>query len=222
MQAHAFVIEGGTEAGIARALEHVEGGLGLEVKGNPDVLVLRYGLFSVEDARRVAELASEAPFSGTARAIIIAADRAYRESQNALLKLFEEPPKGVTLFLVLPTLGGLLPTLRSRVSVLRTSGGTEVNELARGFLASASARASIVKKLTSGKDEDDRRENRDEALMLVEGIERAAYENGVEKNAALLAELGILRSYLYDRSAPVKMILEHLSLVTPRGLGVKA
>ena len=67
-------------------------------KGNPDIVVLRYGLLSVEDARRVSELAAGAPFVGEHKVVIIAASRAYHEAQNALLKLFEEPPPGTYLF----------------------------------------------------------------------------------------------------------------------------
>ena len=50
---HAFVIEAGAEEGIEAAQAWAERELGMKMKGNPDVVVLRYGLLSVEDARRV-------------------------------------------------------------------------------------------------------------------------------------------------------------------------
>ena len=53
------------------------------------------------------------------------------------------------------------------------------------------------------------------------GIEAAVYRNrGFTKPpvAALLRDIATLRAYLYDRGAPVKMILEHLSLVIPKNL----
>ena len=49
-QHHAFVIEAGAEEGIELAQAWVQKELGMTVRGNPDVVVLRYGLFSVEDA----------------------------------------------------------------------------------------------------------------------------------------------------------------------------
>ncbi len=184
------------------------------------MIEFRYGLFSVEDARKVASVASQAPIGGEEKAIIIAASRMYHEAQNALLKVFEEPPKGTHLFLVVPTPGMLLPTLRSRVQML--GGGhpmSYISEAAEEFLkASKDKRTAIIKKLTTGKDEDERRENRDAAIEIVNGIEAAAYASGAGKHAALLAELSVLRGYLHDRAAPLKMILEHLSLVLPRGL----
>jgi len=116
---HALVIESGEEEGIETALAWTKRELGMEALGNPDITILRYGLFAVEDARKVADLSASAPFSGDYKVIIISAGRAYHEAQNALLKIFEEPPRGVYIFLVLPSLGGLLPTLRSRVQVLK-------------------------------------------------------------------------------------------------------
>src|SRR5438045_3864548 len=118
MRHHAFVIEAEAEKGIEVASAWVEKELGMKILGNPDVATVRFGLLSVADARLVSKLASGAPFAGEYKVVITTANRAYHEAQNALLKLFEEPPPGTYLFLVMPTLGGLLPTLRSRVSIL--------------------------------------------------------------------------------------------------------
>ena len=219
MQHHAFVIEAPVEEGVELALGYAERELGLATKGNPDVVVLRHGLLSAEDARLAGEHAAQGAFRGSTKVIIIAANRAYHEAQNMLLKLFEEPPKGTVLFLVLPTLGGLLPTLRSRVQELKQTAGSkqQTENPATEFLrGSVEKRAALVKRLTSGKDEESRRENRDEAIALVNGIEAALAKQGVEKHAADLSELARLRDFLYDRSAPVKQILEHLALVIPK------
>jgi len=237
---HAFAIEAEAEEGIEIAQTWVEKELGMKAKNpstklgasNPDVVVLRYGLFSVADARRVLEVAASVPLAGENKVLIISASRAYHEAQNALLKLFEEPPPGMHLFLVLPSLGGLLPTLRSRVQVLQgykdesiKYKGKSISKEAEEFIkASKERRSAIIKKLTSGKDEEERRELRDEAIEIVNGVEAAAYQQrgntlqfpkGV---SSLLNDIAVLRSHLYDRSAPVKMILEHLSLVIPRNL----
>lgn len=227
MRHHAYVIEAGVEEGVDRALEWVKDELGLEAKANPDVIVLRYGLFSVADARRVSEIAMQAPLRGKDKVIIIAATRAYHEAQNALLKLFEEPTLDTHLFLILPTLGGLLPTLRSRVSILDFHVGpprSHITKETEEFIkASREKRSGMIKKLTRGKDEEVRRENRDKTLAIVNGVEAVAYAKTREGHAvpeitALLHDVATLRGFLHDRSAPVKMILEHLSLVIPKGL----
>ena len=221
---HAFVIEAGAGEGIEVAQAWAKRELGMGFKNNPDVVVLRYGLLSVEDARSIYDSAIQAPFRGDYKAIVIAASRVYHEAQNALLKLFEEPPPGTYLFLVLPTLGSLLPTLRSRVQVLNAHVGfTKPHILAEEFMkASKEKRSAIIKKLTSGRDEEERREYHEEAIAILNGIEAIVYatREGLTftKHAALLFDIATLRGHLYDRSAPVKMILEHLSLVLPKNL----
>ena len=223
---HAFVIEAEAEEGIKAAETWVKKELGMKTGNNPDVAVMRYGLLSVDDARRVSELAAGAAFAGDTKAVIISASRAYHEAQNALLKLFEEPPEGTFLFLILPSLGGLLPTLRSRVQVL-SAGKTKnttiygSNSVATEFMkATKEKRSAMIKKLASGKDEEERRENREEALAIINGIEQAAYAEFKRggPTATLLSDIAELRGHLHDRSAPVRMILEHLSLVIPKNL----
>lgn len=222
---HAFVIEAEGEEGITLAQAHVRS-QGLSIENNPDVIVLRYGLLTVDDARRVTLLAAQAPLSGDAKALIIAANRAYHEAQNALLKVFEEPPRGTLLYLILPSLGALLPTLRSRVQILapaqRAKTKESLSESAAAFLASSKEkRSALIKKLTSGRDEEERRKHRDEALAIVHGVEAVAYrrlQKGDTHVVELLKDISAARNFLHDRSAPVRMILEHLSLVTPAKL----
>ncbi|MBI3572165.1 hypothetical protein HY091_01355 [Candidatus Kaiserbacteria bacterium] len=226
MRQHAYFIAATVEEGIESALAIIENELGMKLQGNPDVVVLRHGLFSVEDARSVAEAAASAPMVGREKAVVIAASRAYHEAQNALLKIFEEPAPGLHLFFILPSTGMLLPTLRSRVQVVRAKekGANAIPAEAQEFLAaSREKRSTIAKKLATGDDEEERRLHRDEALAIVNGVEAAAFakfkkERGREA-AALLSDIAIVRTYLYDRSAPVRMILEHLAIVIPKGLG---
>lgn len=228
MRHHAFAIEAPREEGITRALEYLERELGMRGAGNPDIVILAHGLLSAEDARAAAVRALSAPLAGTHKAVIIAATRAYHEAQNALLKLFEEPPPGVVLFFIMPALGGLLPTLRSRVHILKHVGPTRSHmpETTREFMSGGKEkRAAIIKKLASGQDDEARREARDTALALVNSIESIAYARfhvghsmSYMSIGKLLEEITVLRGYLHDRGAPLKQILEHLALVVPADL----
>ncbi len=226
MQHHAFAIGAGKEEGITEALAWAERELGMNAKGNPDIVVLRYGLLSVEDARNVIEAASGAPLAGENKAVIIAVDRAYHEAQNALLKLFEEPPRGTHLFLVLPNLGGLLPTLRSRVQTLHRDNSRRepiISSEAETFLkAGKEKRSAMIKKIAEHKA-GDAASAREEAIALLNGIEAAAYTRCesltfTPEIEALFEDIATMRGHLYDRSAPVKMILEHLAIVVPTDL----
>ncbi|MBU6323378.1 MAG: hypothetical protein KGI41_03100 [Patescibacteria group bacterium] len=222
MKHHAYLVTGPQDAAREAALAFVEGELGLPAKGNPDVIEIRRGLFTVEDARELSSIASAAPLTGDAKAILIVASRIYHEAQNALLKHFEEPVAGTTLFLVLPGEGAVIGTLRSRVMALPgwDGGAQAISDEARAFLAAdEKGRSARIERLAAAKDEVARREARDTALSILDGVERAVHakwkKDGTDAAAALLSELQELRGYLMDRSSPVKMILEHLAIVLP-------
>lgn len=225
--AHAYVIEGDREAGLDAARLHARSVLGLIEEPHPDVVIFQYGLFSVDDARAVANFASTSPLQADTKLVVVAATRIFHEAQNALLKLFEEPPAGVTMILVVPSLGQLLPTLRSRVQTLVTHSNSTVS--ATEFLALDTAArekfvAKVIDRTKSDKDED-KQKARGELLRLAEDLMRVVYEkqstlNDVEQKEvqAFLADLEVFIPILHERSAPLKLIFEHIVLVVPPSL----
>lgn len=224
--AHAYFITGGSEEGITKAESFSEREFGLARRGNPDLVILRHGLFSVEDARKLMDVAVAAPI-GSHKVIIVSATRFFHEAQNALLKLFEEPPQNVTLILVLPSEGVLLPTLRSRLALLTESDANEaaISALAHEFLAAnAAEREKIIAKLVdcskSDKDEE-KQQARSDAVRLAEDLMRAASGKEGVQNAerrAFIDDLMHFLPLLHTRSAPLKLIFEHLLLVIPKTL----
>jgi hypothetical protein len=222
MAHHAYYFAGDREQGIAAALTYATQQLGLSIENNPDVVVFRYGLFSVDDARRVIRLADQAAV-GDAKLIVIAADRLFHEAQNALLKLFEEPTPGTTLVLVIPSLGIVLPTLRSRMLVLGNAVAS-VGDTAETFLSvSAEEREKLVAKLLdrakSDKDEE-KQAARGEALRLAEGLLAASYtawqKDKKEETRLFMRDLDRFIPILHERSAPLKLIFEHILLTVPK------
>ncbi len=222
MAHHAFFSVGDRETGIAAALSLGES-LGIVGEHNPDRVVFRYGLFSVDDARRVIRIADQAPLSGDRKIIVIAVERLFHEAQNALLKLFEEPPAGTTLVLIVPTEGILLPTLRSRLLPLPVEACKAISPEAAAYLeASASEREKVVAKLLdrakSDKDEE-KQAARGEALRLAEGLLAATYtawqEAPREDLRLFMRDLERFIPILHERSAPLKLIFEHMSLTVP-------
>lgn len=223
MSHHAFYVAGDMEEGIERALAYGAKTLGLAAAGNPDVVVLRYGLFPVEEARKITELASRAPAKGEAKLIIIAAARIFHDSQNALLKVFEEPSPGTTLVIVIPSDGALIPTLRSRLLRLPQEGAAGVPEIVCAFLAgSAAEREKLVGKLVERAKSDKAEEKqaaRIEALTLANGLAKAAYPSRDNADVrAYLSDLDRFIPILHTASAPLKPIFEHLLMTAPRGL----
>lgn len=222
----AYFITGGSEQGISRAEAFAEKTFGVSGLANPDLVVLRHNLFSVEDARKLADIAVAAPV-GEHKVIVVSVTRFFHEAQNALLKLFEEPPTNVTLILVIPSEGMLLPTLRSRLMEL-PSGATahELSPLAQEFLkADAAEREKLVGKLVdrskSDKDEE-KQQARNDAVRLAEDLMRVADSVRKGKDSRELRmfidDLMHLLPLLHTRSAPLKLIYEHLLIVIPKGL----
>ncbi len=76
--------------------------------------------------------------------IITEAHRMNEAAQNALLKLLEEPPKGVYFFLICESGSRLLPTVTSRASLLRTEVFGE--EALDAYLSEHSQKAALMKR----------------------------------------------------------------------------
>lgn len=74
--------------------------------------------FKIEHAKLVT---SEAYISESQRKyILIAAVEFTDVAQNSLLKLLEEPPKNIEFIIISPTKSNLLPTVRSRLPILKS------------------------------------------------------------------------------------------------------
>lgn len=79
--------------------------------------------FKVEQAR---ELIGHGYIASESEKYIIVKAKRYNEvSQNALLKILEEPPKNVNIYLIGLTKAIFLPTIRSRLSVEKISAPKE-------------------------------------------------------------------------------------------------
>jgi DNA polymerase-3 subunit delta' len=95
----------------------------------------------VATVRAIVQTAALAPAMGTRKAFVVGdADRMVAQegaeyAANAFLKLLEEPPSDTTLILTTSEPGALLPTIRSRVVMLRVPALADSD--VRAFLADA-------------------------------------------------------------------------------------
>lgn len=83
--------------------------------------------FLIEDAKAV--IAEAYISEADVKYIIIAAYEFNSVSQNALLKVLEEPPRNIEFILISATKSGLLPTVRSRLPVRQGKTSHEVEQL---------------------------------------------------------------------------------------------
>lgn len=89
-------------------------------KSGLDTTVAEYDAVTVEDARGLVALAKERPLEASVRTIVILTRQFSEVVQNTLLKILEEPPATTHIHLILPRVGILLPTVRSRVQIVAT------------------------------------------------------------------------------------------------------
>ncbi|WP_345972027.1 DNA polymerase III subunit delta' [Sulfurimonas diazotrophicus] len=77
--------------------------------------------FLIEDAKAV--IAEAYISEASLKYVVLAAKQFNIYSQNALLKLLEEPPTNIALVIIAPSKSVLLPTVRSRLPILNELSG---------------------------------------------------------------------------------------------------
>ncbi|TSC70941.1 MAG: Uncharacterized protein CEO12_66 [Parcubacteria group bacterium Gr01-1014_46] len=202
-----YFVEHKVEEAVHKLKEFLEKKFSIKTTGNPDFFHRKYENFTIDDARGITQGESRKDFSGGRKIFIIEANFITEEAQNALLKVFEEPTAGTHFFIISPQ-DILLPTLRSRMQVFVSE---TLNSVSKTFLdMNLKERLEAVKEITEGiKDEE---MTKQDAISLLNQIEKELYEKGVEKFSAELKACESARDSLYDRGAPIKIILENLVL----------
>ncbi len=167
--------------------------------------------FSIDDARELTRTSQWQPFEGETRVFVIVTNDIALEAQNALLKLFEEPPVHAQFYLVLKKTAFVLPTLLSRLSAKDSDsidGAVEGNISFVTFLSSPYAdRIATIAEKTKEKD-----------AVWIEDIVRGCEVYTVMSHAhkvALLPSVLFVRTYLGTKGASAKMLLEELALTLP-------
>lgn len=108
---------------------------------HPDVMRLGQGKVSVEDVRDLRAQAYLAPNESERKVFILESVENFNvQSQNALLKVLEEPPQHVVFLLTALSKSGVLPTVLSRVCVLSPSAqGTDSPQIAARLLGASAS-----------------------------------------------------------------------------------
>lgn len=216
---HAYCIVGAEDAQL-EILSFLKEKQGVSIQGNPDVFVRTYEILTIDDARELKDMHATRPFSSRGgdvarRFFVIVIRSITHEAQNALLKMLEEPNGYALFFIVIPSDESLLPTVRSRLYMVRTTRSDLVSatrsDLVRDFLASPLAsRVAFADKLSA--DISDGKKPKSAALEFCADLSKLLHDSGIEKNAAPLAAIARTESYLRDRAASVKQLLEYMAL----------
>jgi len=213
---HAYLIEGDKDFAARELCEFCENVLHHPTQANPDFLYKEFASFGIDESRLVKELQSTKSMrEGGKRIFVFSAPSFTGEAQNALLKVLEEPTPNTHFFIIMPDIGTLLPTLLSRVEVVRMQHQKDDEGRAAAFLkADYGERMRSLAALLEEKDKT-------RALSFVDELEKELYRVYRSGEAEAFAvrvfnEIHACRNYLQDRAPSVKMILEYIAVITPR------
>ncbi len=200
---HFYIIEGNEEThgevvGVLKESHDVR------FESNPDLYEVVYDGFGIEESRLLKDFFSTRSFGEGKKVALVRTPRMTREAQNALLKISEEPAPGQHLFLIIPSSGLLIDTLKSRAQIIvrkNVDGAADDSFLK----LSIPERLKIVQKIATKKDKEVGIELLDTLIAVLKK----------KKMHAALAEVYQARSYIGDQSSSLKLILEHISLILP-------
>lgn len=210
---HAYCVEGMGPSAVAGFTAMLREACGV-ARGSPDCIALSVPSFGIKDAHEMRGWAANKPVNGGKKFFVLGADTLTPDAQNAFLKVFEEPPPDTHFFLLVKTADFLIPTLRSRVEVVAAPSLAQATEDATDFLT-ASVEKRLVRAEKIAKALKDEKMTRGEAATFVSSLLSAARGNAAFPRAKTNALEHLIRAetYAHDRSASLKIILEHLAVV---------
>ncbi len=169
-----------------------------------DVRHYRGVRMGIDEVRSIIYEAYLMPVHVDKRSFIIGYGQLTLDAQNALLKLLEEPPVTAQFYIIIDREELLIPTVRSRLTLVAREDAQIVDATCLEFFA-----LPVVKRLTFIAE---RMKNKDDvwARAIMRAIEEKAY---AEKNMSVLKTLDELRPFYDTQGASRKMILEHLALL---------
>src|SRR3989344_7786831 len=230
---HAYLLCGDGEAGKKMAEEAARVILAEDnLESHPDFSFRRFGLFGINDSHNLTSWAATKSFFGQGKVLVMEVFSFNMESSNALLKTLEEPGEKIYFFIIVPSVENVIPTLRSRLTVIDISKGKEglekeTLEIGRKFLAALpNKRLEMVKKLFAKNGEEEGNElisessaNKQKAIQFLNALEFLLHLDiecpSEQVKWRALEELSRSRQFISDRGASAKMIMEHLALALP-------
>lgn len=221
---HAYFLEGDHEQIIPQLLLYIEKE-GIAAKESISVSTIP--VFYIENSREVR--AEQQMVRDGRKIIIIAFDRIMDAAQQALLKTIEEPTEGTHFFFISRNNNALLPTVRSRMFLVKPhtrKDTADLDESAKDYLAADYfGRIEITKEMISaGRGDDDETDEeravaRRSLVHFLDCVERVVsdllHQGKIEYEESLNLIL-VAKKDLNDASPSIKMIFEHLTLRLPK------
>jgi hypothetical protein len=165
-------------------------------------------VLSIAAVRDLIATAYVRPFEKPTKTIVLEVGQIAPEAQQALLKVFEEPPQTTRFILVVPSFDNLLPTLRSRLYQPQAEHivSSITHELFETFMRQTySERLALIADCAKAKDTTD-------FEQLADGLRAWIITEPVNVITTRLHEWLLVLS---KRGSSKKMLWEDIALVVP-------
>jgi len=222
---HAFVIEGDTPQTRPVLFDFLKKEFGMDA-GHNDLILLDRGDFGIENVQEIVDVNSRKPTIGMYKVIVVGLHSISHQAQNAILKTLEEPRPGTFIFILTNTSAIFLPTILSRVQVVRSSVGANTNNAvantdldAKKFIKSSPVeRLAQIKEILDLKSDEEIGDA--EIFAFVQEVEKLALELAQSSKdfgaRTLVAQIFTkVEDYMRDTSSSKKLLLEYVTLRLP-------
>ena len=201
---HAYLIEGKKEEIIPLIFVFLKE-IGINTTNNFDFNQIDLDTLKIEDARNIKTQSIEKSISLEKKVFLISTNNFLGNAQNTLLKMFEEPIENTLFFLIVPDTSILLPTLLSRLYLIKTDGNFK-NELkeAKEFLKmSLNERILLIKDMMAKNKDDAKSEEVELPDAPTEAFREDVQTESIRPKA--IKFLNALEAILHEKFIEVKL-----------------
>lgn len=181
-----------------------------------DFTLIELETIGISDVREFQKKAYLKPYKSPQKIVCLLANELTHESQNAMLKILEEPPNNTIIIVSVPNKDLILPTILSRCKVLEIKNSNQISK--SDFLKYQNALSVISKKGVGErlKIAQNLSKNKDEALKHLENLILAGRDNLIKNpNAEYLNTVKILQNFytaIKTTNVNLRLALENLFL----------
>ncbi len=239
---HAFVVEGDSHKTRPVLFDFLKKEFGMDA-GHNDLILLDRGDFGIENVQEIIDVNSRKPTMGMYKVIVVGLHSISHQAQNAMLKTLEEPRPGTFIFVLTDTSAIFLPTILSRVQVVRDMKSDTTSQSTAGILGESinkSTNKSIHKSTTDSAQlfikkssterlaqikeilalKSDEKIGDSEIFAFIQSVEKNAYDLSKEKGDTMTRTTVAhvftkVEEYMRDTSSSKKLLLEYMALRLP-------
>lgn len=201
-----YLISGDREDHKKEILEFLEKELKIFRAGNPDFFVLEGEKFLIDQARDIKKIDSKTKVFNKERIFLLSFDSIGADTQNALLKILEEPSENTIFFMLVSNLRNILDTIKSRARVIEIKSKI-IDDNAREYFQAS----YIEREIISANLDQEKMQSFFNSLDLLLLENKDKIENFLELYKNFLN----LKKFIGNKGTSVKHIFIYLNIYLP-------